>query len=71
MRNITYIVDKNGKIISAVLPIKTYNLIIAELKELENIRKKDKSKSKKTILITLTDVCEKGRKQSGKVTRIE
>lgn len=40
-----YITDNTGKKISAVLPMKEFNLLLEELEELEDIRLYDESKN--------------------------
>jgi len=59
----TYITDDKGKKISAVLPIKQYQLLLEELEELEDIRAYDKAKAKKEKPIPLRDAIQQRRKK--------
>lgn len=63
MPHTTFITDKQGKKISAVLPIKTYHLILEELEELEDIRSYDKAKAKNEKPIPLADAILQRRKK--------
>jgi hypothetical protein len=63
MRSTTYITDDKGRKISAVLPIKQYKRILAELDELEDIRAYDRTKAKKETPILLSDAIQQRRKK--------
>ena len=63
LSNTTFITDQQGKKISAVLPIKKYNMILEELEELEDIRAYDKAKAKKEKPIPLADVIQQRKKR--------
>lgn len=63
LSNTTFITDQQGKKISAVLPIKKYNMILEELEELEDIRAYDKVKAKKEKPIPLADVIQQRKKR--------
>ena len=63
MSNTTFITDQQGKKISAVLPIKKYNMILEELEELEDIRAYDKAKAKKEKPIPSADVIQQRKKR--------
>lgn len=47
MSTTTFITDKKGKKISAVLPIKKYERLLEELEMLEDIKAYDKAKKRK------------------------
>ena len=49
--------------ISAVLPIKQYQLLLEELEELEDIRAYDKAKAKKEKPLPLRDAIQQRRKK--------
>jgi hypothetical protein len=53
MLSTTFITDGNGKKISAVLPIKQYQLLLEELEELDDIKAYDKAVSRKQEFIPL------------------
>lgn len=63
MPSTTFITDEKGKKISAVLPIKQYQLLLEELEELEDIRAYDKAKAKKEKPIPLHYAIEQRRKK--------
>ena len=63
MLSTTFITDGNGKKISAVLPIKQYQLLLEELEELEDIRAYDKAKARKEKPILLRDAIQQRRKR--------
>jgi len=62
MLSTTFITDSKGKKISAVLPIKQYQLLLEELEELADIRAYDKAKAKKEKPIPLRDAIRQRRK---------
>jgi hypothetical protein len=59
----TFITDGKGKKISAVVPIKQYQLLLEELEELEDIRAYDKAKARKEKPIPLRDAIQQRRKK--------
>jgi hypothetical protein len=59
----TFITDGKGKKISAVVPIKQYQLWLEELEELEDIRAYDKVKARKEKPIPLRDAVQQRRKK--------
>jgi hypothetical protein len=59
----TFITDGKGKKISAVVPIKQYQLWLEELEELEDIRAYDKAKVRKEKPIPLRDAIQQRRKK--------
>jgi hypothetical protein len=59
----TFITDGKGKKISAVLPIKQYQLLLEDLEELEDIRAYDKAKAKKEKPLPLRDAIQQRRKR--------
>jgi len=59
----TFITDGKGKKISAVVPIKQYQLWLEELEELEDIRAYDKAKARKEKPIPLRDAIQQRRKK--------
>ena len=63
MLSTTFITDGNGKKISAVLPIKQYQLLLEELEELEDIRAYDKAKARKEKPLPLRDAIQQRRKR--------
>jgi hypothetical protein len=63
MFSATFITDGKGKKISAVLPIKQYQLLLEDLEELEDIRAYDKAKAKKEKPISLRDAIQQRRKR--------
>ena len=63
MFSATFITDGKGKKISAVLPIKQYQLLLEDLEELEDIRAYDKAKAKKEKTISLRDAIQQRRKR--------
>jgi hypothetical protein len=63
MTTTTFITDGKGKKISAVLPIKQYQLLLEELEELEDIRAYDKAKAKKEKPLPLRDAISQRRKR--------
>ncbi len=63
MTSTTFITDGKGKKISAVVPIKQYQLWLEELEELEDIRAYDKAKARKEKPILLPDAIQQRRKR--------
>jgi hypothetical protein len=63
MLSTTFITDGKGKKISAVLPIRQYQLLLEELEELEDIRAYDKAKAKKEKPLLLRDAIQQRRKK--------
>jgi hypothetical protein len=63
MLSTTFITDGKGKKISAVLPIRQYQLLLEELEELADIRAYDKAKAKKETPIPLRDAIQQRRKK--------
>ena len=63
MLSTTFITDGKGKKISAVLPIRKYQLLLEELEELEDIRAYDKAKAKKEKPLPLRDAIQQRRKK--------
>jgi hypothetical protein len=59
----TFITDGKGKKISAVVPIKQYQLWLEELEELEDIRAYDKAKARKEKPLPLRDAIQQRRKR--------
>jgi hypothetical protein len=59
----TFITDGKGKKISAVVPIKQYQLWLEELEELEDIRAYDKAKARKEKPLPLRDAIQQRRKK--------
>jgi len=47
MLSATFIIDSNGKKLSAVIPIRQYQHLLEELKELDDIRAYDEAKARK------------------------
>ena len=58
-----YITDNTGKKVSAIIPIKEYNLILEKLDELNCIKAYDKAKSKKQQFIPLEEALKKVEKK--------
>ena len=63
MLSTTFITDGKGKKISAVVPIRQYQLLLEELEELEDIRAYDKAKARKEKPILLRDAIQQRRKR--------
>jgi hypothetical protein len=63
MLSTTFITDGKGKKISAVVPIKQYQLWLEELEELEDIRAYDKAKARKEKPLPLRDAIQQRRKR--------
>ena len=63
MATTTFITDGKGKKISAVVPIKQYQLWLEELEELEDIRAYDKAKARKEKPLPLRDAIQQRRKR--------
>jgi hypothetical protein len=63
MLSTTFITDGKGKKISAVLPIRQYQLLLEELEELEDIRAYDKAKARKEEPTPLRDAIQQRRKK--------
>jgi hypothetical protein len=63
MLSTTFITDGKGKKISAVLPIRQYQLLLEELEELEDIRAYDKAKARKEKPTPLRDAIQQRRKK--------
>ena len=59
METTTFITDKKGKKISAVLPIKKYLKLLEELEELEDIRMYDAVKASKEKSIPFDEFVKK------------
>jgi len=63
MLSATFITDGKGKKISAVLPIRQYQLLLEELEDLADIRAYDKAKAKKEKPLPLRDAIQQRRKR--------
>jgi len=63
MLSTTFITDGKGKKISAVVPIRQYQLLLEELEELEDIRAYDKAKARKEKPLPLRDAIQQRRKR--------
>ena len=63
MLSTAFITDGKEKKISAVLPIRQYQLLLEELEELADIRAYDKAKAKKETPIPLRDAIQQRRKK--------
>ena len=63
MATTTFITDGKGKKISAIVPIKQYQLWLEELEELEDIRAYDKAKARKEKPLPLRDAIQQRRKK--------
>ena len=63
MATTTFITDGKGKKISAIVPIKQYQLWLEELEELEDIRAYDKAKARKEKPLPLRDAIQQRRKR--------
>jgi hypothetical protein len=63
MLSTTFITDGKGRKLSAILPIKQYQLFLEDLEELEDIRAYDKAKAKKEKPIPLRDAIQQRRKK--------
>jgi hypothetical protein len=63
MLSTTFITDGKGQKISAVVPIKQYQLWLEELEELEDIRAYDKAKARKEKPLPLRDAIQQRRKR--------
>ena len=63
MLSTTFITDGKGKKISAVVPIRQYQLLLEELEELEDIRAYDKAKARKEKPLPLRDAIQQRRKK--------
>jgi hypothetical protein len=63
MLSTTFITDRKGKKIFAIVPIKQYQLWLEELEELEDIRAYDKAKARKEKPIPLRDTIQQRRKR--------
>jgi hypothetical protein len=59
----TFITDRKGKKISAVLPIRQYQQLLEQREELEDIRAYDKAKAKKEKPILLREAIRQRRKK--------
>jgi hypothetical protein len=63
MLSTTFITDGKGKKISAVVPIRQYQLWLEELEELEDIKAYDKAKARKEKPLPLRDAIQQRRKR--------
>jgi hypothetical protein len=59
----TFITDRKGKKISAVLPIRQYQQLLEQREELEDIRAYDKAKAKKEKPVLLREAIRQRRKK--------